>query len=123
MVSILVHSNIIIQIVFGKQKFFLTSGIIHVCTPVLRHLILVLTMSPVTNPNDFVATPYDECNRFQSRSTELVIFSPTAGEFVTIAWSYPLSFFSFGFSKLMSQLQADSTWSPNRGPWHQVMAP
>ena len=37
-------------------------------------------------PNDFLATPYDDCTIFQSRSTELVVFSPTAGEFVRVAW-------------------------------------
>ncbi len=85
-------------------------------------------MSSVTNlismrhvlANDFLATPYDECNIFQSRSTELVVFSLMAGEFVTIAWFF---FFLFSFAKLMSNLQADSTWSPNCVPWDQVMAP
>ena len=37
-------------------------------------------------PPEFLETPYDACNIFQSRSTELVIFSFTAGEYVTIAW-------------------------------------
>jgi hypothetical protein len=41
--------------------------------------------------NDFLATPYDECNVFQSRSTELVVCSLTAGEFVTIAWFFPFT--------------------------------
>jgi hypothetical protein len=46
--------------------------------------------------NDFLATPYDDCNVFQSRSRELVVFSLTAGEFVTIAWYFLwLLFFSF----------------------------
>jgi hypothetical protein len=39
---------------------------------------------------DFLSSPYDDCASFQSRSTELVIFSPSAGEYVTIAW-YSLS--------------------------------
>ena len=34
----------------------------------------------------FLATPYDDCTLFQSGSTELVIFSPSVGEYVTIAW-------------------------------------
>ena len=44
-----------------------------------------------TNIPDFLATPYDACNHFQSRSTELVVFSPSVGEYVTIAW-YVVSF-------------------------------
>jgi hypothetical protein len=39
-----------------------------------------------TRPLDFLATPYDDCTLFQSQSMELVIFSPAAGEYVTIAW-------------------------------------
>jgi hypothetical protein len=34
----------------------------------------------------FLSTPYDDCASFQSQSTELVVFSPSAGEYVTIAW-------------------------------------
>lgn len=34
----------------------------------------------------FLRTPYDDCTDFQSWSTELVVFSPSVGEYVTIAW-------------------------------------
>jgi hypothetical protein len=34
----------------------------------------------------FLTTPYDDCTFFQSQSTELVVFSPSAGEYVVIAW-------------------------------------
>jgi hypothetical protein len=39
----------------------------------------------------FLTTPYGDCASFQSQSTELVIFSPSAGEYVTIAWYLSLS--------------------------------
>lgn len=34
----------------------------------------------------FLTTPYDDCTFFQSQSTELVVFSPSAKEYVVIAW-------------------------------------
>lgn len=36
--------------------------------------------------SSFLATLYDNCVAFQAASSELVIFSPLAGEFVIIAW-------------------------------------
>lgn len=43
-------------------------------------------MSGARRPPDFLATPYSACTVFQSQSTELVLFSPATGEYVTIAW-------------------------------------
>jgi len=45
----------------------------------------------LSNIPGFLATPYDDCTFFQSRSRELVVFSPSVGEYVTIGW-YVLSF-------------------------------
>ena len=40
----------------------------------------------------FLATPYDDCAFFQSQSTDLVVFSPSTGEYVTIAWYVNLAY-------------------------------
>ncbi|KAF8804229.1 hypothetical protein BYT27DRAFT_7259410 [Phlegmacium glaucopus] len=47
--------------------------------PNIGHLIAQL-------PQYLSPTPYDDCRFFQSTSSELVIFSPMAGEYVTVAW-------------------------------------
>jgi hypothetical protein len=44
-----------------------------------------------SNIPGFLATPYDDCTFSQSRSRELVVFSPSVGEYVIIAW-YVFSF-------------------------------
>ena len=41
---------------------------------------------PQPERSSFLATLYDNCVWFQAASSEIVIFSPLAGEFVVVAW-------------------------------------
>src|SRR6267154_5166882 len=62
------------------------------CTSILSWLrILAELFLMFSDTPGFLATPYDDCTFFQSRSRELVVFSPSIGEYVTIAW-YVLAF-------------------------------
>ena len=43
-------------------------------------------MDLASHRSSFLATLYDNCVAFQAARSELVIFSPIAGEFVVVAW-------------------------------------